>query len=85
MNNGWNCPNCGKAHAPDVKTCPEPARAAPWQVHPHFPTYYEPMPPQWPRTEPLTPCDPRPFQWPYNVTCGDPPGTVGSGSTGEVQ
>jgi uncharacterized OB-fold protein len=21
---GWQCPNCGKAHAPDVKTCPEP-------------------------------------------------------------
>jgi len=23
---GWQCPNCGKAHAPDVSTCPEPAR-----------------------------------------------------------
>lgn len=20
---GWQCPNCGKAHSPDVKTCPE--------------------------------------------------------------
>lgn len=19
---GWQCPNCGRAHAPDVKTCP---------------------------------------------------------------
>lgn len=19
---GWSCPNCGKAHAPHVKTCP---------------------------------------------------------------
>lgn len=19
---GWRCPNCGSAHAPDVKTCP---------------------------------------------------------------
>lgn len=23
---GWHCPNCGRAHAPDVKTCPEPVR-----------------------------------------------------------
>ena len=23
---GWQCPNCGKAHAPDVATCPEPPR-----------------------------------------------------------
>lgn len=22
MNEGWKCPNCGSAHAPDVKTCP---------------------------------------------------------------
>lgn len=21
---GWMCPRCGKAHGPDVKTCPEP-------------------------------------------------------------
>ncbi len=21
---GWQCPNCGKAHAPSVATCPEP-------------------------------------------------------------
>lgn len=21
---GWKCPNCGKAHAPHVETCPEP-------------------------------------------------------------
>jgi len=26
MNNGWNCPSCGKAHAPHVNTCPEPQR-----------------------------------------------------------
>jgi hypothetical protein len=24
---GWSCPHCGKAHAPTVLTCPEPARA----------------------------------------------------------
>jgi hypothetical protein len=24
---GWLCPNCGKAHGPDVATCPEPAGA----------------------------------------------------------
>lgn len=24
---GWLCPSCGKAHAPDVKTCPEPGKA----------------------------------------------------------
>lgn len=23
---GWQCPNCGGAHAPDVNTCPEPPR-----------------------------------------------------------
>lgn len=23
---GWQCPNCGRAHAPDVATCPEPPR-----------------------------------------------------------
>ena len=23
---GWQCPNCGSAHAPDIATCPEPAR-----------------------------------------------------------
>lgn len=26
MDQGWKCPNCGKAHAPHVLTCPEPAR-----------------------------------------------------------
>lgn len=26
MSEGWKCPNCGKAHAPQVLTCPEPAR-----------------------------------------------------------
>ena len=25
MNQGWSCPNCGKAHAPHVQTCPEVA------------------------------------------------------------
>lgn len=24
MNQGWKCPNCGKAHGPHVDTCPEP-------------------------------------------------------------
>lgn len=24
---GWQCPNCGRAHAPSVQTCPEPASA----------------------------------------------------------
>ena len=23
---GWQCPNCGRAHAPDVATCPEMPR-----------------------------------------------------------
>jgi rubrerythrin len=23
---GWQCPNCGGAHAPDIATCPEPPR-----------------------------------------------------------
>ena len=26
MTQGWNCPCCGKAHAPTVLTCPEPVR-----------------------------------------------------------
>lgn len=26
---GWQCPNCGKAHAPDVKTCPAPPKPKP--------------------------------------------------------
>lgn len=25
MDEGWKCPNCGKAHGPMVQTCPEPA------------------------------------------------------------
>lgn len=24
MNQGWSCPHCGKAHGPDVVTCPNP-------------------------------------------------------------
>lgn len=23
---GWHCPNCGRAHAPDIATCPEPPK-----------------------------------------------------------
>ncbi len=23
---GWQCPNCGNAHAPDVATCPDPPK-----------------------------------------------------------
>jgi hypothetical protein len=23
VSEGWKCPHCGSAHAPDVKTCPE--------------------------------------------------------------
>lgn len=26
MTEGWKCPNCGKAHAPHIDTCPEPGR-----------------------------------------------------------
>lgn len=26
MRSGWQCPNCGGAHAPDIATCPEPPR-----------------------------------------------------------
>lgn len=40
MTQGWNCPNCGKAHAPHVQTCPEPARMA----APAWPTYPSPKP-----------------------------------------
>jgi hypothetical protein len=23
---GWQCPNCGRAHGPEVSTCPEPPK-----------------------------------------------------------
>ncbi len=34
MLEGWSCPACGKAHAPDVKTCPEPRQVWPPEVPP---------------------------------------------------
>jgi len=30
MNEGWKCPNCGKAHAPHIETCPEQSTYAPY-------------------------------------------------------
>jgi len=24
VSEGWKCPHCGKAHGPQVETCPEP-------------------------------------------------------------
>jgi len=39
MSQGWSCPNCGKAHAPSVQTCPEVATQpvaptfAPWPIY----------------------------------------------------
>lgn len=67
MKEGWKCPNCGKAHAPHVQTCPENATLPPfgaWPLYVYPPTFYDP-----------------PMRWPYEVTCGDPPGTVGVSST----
>lgn len=43
---GWLCPKCGSAHAPDVLTCPEGQSVAPQVIPlwpPQFP-YYLPMP-----------------------------------------
>lgn len=28
LSSGWQCPNCGSAHAPDIATCPEPPRGS---------------------------------------------------------
>lgn len=38
MQNGWLCPACKKAHAPDVKTCPEPLPLAGFTYEPSDPT-----------------------------------------------
>jgi hypothetical protein len=32
MLEGWSCPACGRAHAPDVKTCPEPRKVWPPEI-----------------------------------------------------
>jgi hypothetical protein len=69
MAEGWKCPNCGKAHGPHVDTCPEPGGLA-------LPFSPSPFPYPWPGTL----YDPPPM-WPPYTTCGDPPGSVGSGST----
>jgi hypothetical protein len=60
MLEGWSCPHCGRAHAPDVKTCPEPGKAV--GPPPVIPTITFPY--RWP---PLTS---DPMQPPYVVTCG---------------
>jgi hypothetical protein len=33
---GWQCPNCGRAHAPSVLTCTEPPKAQPWGLGPIY-------------------------------------------------
>lgn len=81
MTEGWKCPNCGKAHAPDVKTCPDPAGAQPW---PHVPAYPAPNPRPTP-TYPPALSDGPPYWWQFPVTCsvngaGDPHNTDGGTS-----
>lgn len=43
---GWSCPHCGKAHAPNMKTCPEPVMADCWPPvttdTPLFPPHVKP-------------------------------------------
>jgi len=34
MNEGWKCPHCGSAHAPDVKTCPVIWKPLGWPAWP---------------------------------------------------
>lgn len=49
MSFGWSCPNCGKAHAPSVKTCPEPAKDKAVNPLPGYPLdpYYPPNTQTW--------------------------------------
>jgi hypothetical protein len=51
MSEGWLCPLCKSAHAPDVKTCPGGNFVA-------YPPIYIPMP--YP-----PPCVPMPYLGPY--------------------
>lgn len=64
MQQGWKCPNCGKAHGPHVDTCPEAGGLAP----PLFP-----VPLSWPGTlydPPRDRDDPyHSYFWPNYVTC----------------
>ena len=56
MNEGWKCPNCGKAHAPHVQTCPEPAQ----QMGIPYPVWPQPSPIDtgyWPPHLPTVTCD----------------------------
>lgn len=57
---GWSCPNCGKAHAPHIDTCPEPAQAAPW-AYPLWPEHH----PDKILGQPMGPWAPPPY-----TTCG---------------
>lgn len=42
---GWECPKCGKCHAPWVAHCscmgepPQPIWIRPWPYYPNWPTY----------------------------------------------
>lgn len=54
MRTGWMCPACGKAHAPDVETCPSAAGYQPFISYP--PVFY-----------PAAPVNP--WMPPYIVTC----------------
>jgi len=51
---GWSCPHCNKAHAPDIKTCPEPVVADCWPpVTTDTPLFPPNVKPPW---EPNTCC-----------------------------
>lgn len=48
MSEGWKCPNCGGAHAPDVKTCPvvtvpSPLGPFPFGPDPTYVSWFEPI------------------------------------------
>jgi hypothetical protein len=71
MTEGWKCPNCGKAHAPSVLTCPEePSKVSPTPVTtPYFPT-------TWPSPcypSPAYPMPVFPFQPLYTPRPWEPP------------
>lgn len=62
MSMGWQCPHCGRAHAPHVLTCPKPAAPSLRPASPLQPTLA-------PWSAPRAPGDEPPF-WPL-VTCTD--------------
>lgn len=60
---GWMCPQCGKAHAPHVDTCPDGgSQFAP----PDFMTYRPVFTPYYP-VAPAPPVQ----ETPWKITCGD--------------